>query len=57
MVQTHAMRSWETGESFRALIEADAELMSKVTPGDLDKVFDLGVHFRDVSRTFRAVGL
>ncbi len=57
MVQNHAMRSWETGESFRALVEADAVIMAKVTPNDLDKVFDLGVHFRDVKRTFRAVGL
>lgn len=57
MVQQHAMKSWETGESFRSLIEADRELMSKVTVADLDKVFDLGVHFRDVNRTFKAVGL
>jgi adenylosuccinate lyase len=57
MVQNHAMRSWETGESFRALVEADPVIMAKVTPNDLDKVFDLGVHFRDVKRTFRAVGL
>jgi adenylosuccinate lyase len=57
LVQRHAMRSWETGESFRGLIEADPEVMSKVTEADLDKVFDIGVHFRDVNRTFRAVGL
>jgi adenylosuccinate lyase len=57
MVQRHAMKSWETGQDFRALIEADAAIMAKVTPRDIDKVFDLGVHFKDVNRTFRAVGL
>jgi adenylosuccinate lyase len=51
------MKSWETGQDFRALIEADAAIMAKVTPRDIDKVFDLGVHFKDVNRTFRAVGL
>jgi hypothetical protein len=41
----------------RGLIEADREIMAKVTSADLDKVFDLNVHFTDVGRTFKAVGL
>ena len=57
LVQKHAMAAWETGSELRALVEADPELMSKVTPADLEKVFDLSVHFRDVRRTFKAVGL
>ncbi len=57
MVQRHAMAAWETRQSLRGLIEADPEIMEKVTPADLDKVFDLKVHFRDVARTFKAVGL
>ncbi len=57
MVQRHAMAAWETRQSLRGLIEADSEIMEKVTASDLDKVFDLGVHFRDVARTFKAVGL
>ena len=57
MVQRHAMAAWETRRSLRGLIEADSEIMEKVTTSDLDKVFDLSVHFRDVARTFKAVGL
>jgi adenylosuccinate lyase len=57
MVQRHAMAAWETRQSLRGLIEADSEIMEKVTASDLNKVFDLGVHFRDVARTFKAVGL
>ncbi|MEI6169101.1 MAG: adenylosuccinate lyase [bacterium] len=57
MVQTHAMASWNTKQSLRALIEADKEIMTKVTAADLDKVFDLATHFKDVNRTFKAVGL
>jgi adenylosuccinate lyase len=57
MVQRHAMNAWETGQDLRGLIEADDEIMAKVKPKDLDKVFDLKVHFKDVNRTFRAVGL
>jgi adenylosuccinate lyase len=57
LVQRNAMASWNTGEDLRALIEQDAEIMKKVTPDDLDRVFDIQVHFRDVDRTFKAVGL
>jgi adenylosuccinate lyase len=57
LVQQHAMRSWDSGEDFRALIEADPEIMEKISVRDLDRVFDLSVHFKDVDRTFRAVGL
>lgn len=57
IVQEHAMKSWETGQDFRTLIQSDAELMKKLTKKDLDSVFDLNVHFKDVDRTFKAVGL
>ena len=57
MVQEHAMRSWETGQPLRSFIESDDTIMGRLTPGDLDRVFDLSQHFRDVDRTFKAVGL
>jgi adenylosuccinate lyase len=57
LVQTHAMRSWDTGKDFRTLIEGDKTIMAKISPDDLDGVFDLNVHFRDIDRTFKAVGL
>ena len=57
MVQRHAMTSWETGQDFRALLEADPGIAGKVTGKDFDRVFDVSTHFRDVDRTFRAVGL
>ena len=56
-VQENAMRSWQTGENFRSLVETDAEIMQKLTAADLDRVFDLNLHFKDVDRTFREVGL
>jgi len=57
MVQHHAMAAWETRQNLRDLVEADPEIMTKVTAADLDRVFDLAVHFKDVARTFKAVGL
>jgi adenylosuccinate lyase len=51
------MRCWETGEELRGLIAADPEIMKRIRPAELARVFDLKVHFKDVNRTFRAVGL
>jgi adenylosuccinate lyase len=57
LVQRNAMRAWESGEQLQDLLRADAEVMAKVTGADLKRVFDLRTHFRDVKRTFKAVGL
>jgi len=58
VVQRNAMKSWETGHDFRKLLEADSEIKkAKVKKKDLDKVFDLSVHFKDVNRTFKMLGL
>ena len=57
IVQGHALQAWRTGRSLRSLLEADDRLKGKVSSKDLDAVFDLKVHFRDVARTFEAVGL
>jgi adenylosuccinate lyase len=57
MVQRNAMRAWDEKLDFRRLLESDEELMETITRKDLDSVFDLSVHFRDVDRTFLAVGI
>ena len=48
-VQRHAMRAWEEGLDFPALVRADAELAARV---DLDAVFDLDVYTRNLDVVF-----
>lgn len=57
LVQRNAMKAWESGEHLQDLLRADPEVMARVNPADLKRVFDLKTHFRDVNRTFKAVGL
>jgi len=57
LVQKHALRAWDADQDFRALLAADREIAAKIGPKELDRVFDLKQHFKDVDRTFRAVGL
>jgi len=56
-VQRCAMQVWETGADFRSLLSQDAEIRRYLSDQDLDELFDLRRHFRDVDRTFREVGL
>ncbi len=57
IVQENAMKAWESGESFQELVRGDPRIMRRLSPAELDRAFDLNQHFRDVDRTFRAVGL
>jgi adenylosuccinate lyase len=55
IVQRNAMKAWETGAPLKDLLRADPE--ARVSAKELDRAFDLQTHFRDVNRTFKAVGL
>ena len=56
-VQRNAMESWKTGRPLLELVAADADVARRTTRRELAACFDLKRHFRDVKRTFRAVGL
>ena len=57
IVQRRAMEAWETRQDLQALLAADVEVRKRLTPTELDRAFDLSIHFRDVDRTFRLLGL
>ncbi|WP_448578485.1 adenylosuccinate lyase [Thermosphaera sp.] len=57
LVQRHAMEAWKGGATFRERIMADPEILAHVPRKELEEVFDLTRHFRDIDRTFREVGL
>ncbi|MBI3707115.1 MAG: adenylosuccinate lyase [Proteobacteria bacterium] len=55
VVQRHAMRSWEKGESFRDLLAADPEVADHLPRRNLAALFDLGYHTKHVDTIFRRV--
>ena len=57
MVQRNAMRAWETGDDFRALLLADPEVRAVLSAAEIESCFDLGYHLRHVDAIFRRVGL
>ena len=56
-VQRNALESWRTGKPLLDLLAADADVVRTATRRELVACFDLKRHFRDVKRTFRALGL
>jgi adenylosuccinate lyase len=52
MVQRNAMRAWNGGEDFRALLAADTEVAARFSPQELDACFDLDHHLRNVAEVF-----
>jgi adenylosuccinate lyase len=57
IVQRNAMKAWRGEGHFRDLLQGDAEVRERASKADLDRVFRIDTHFRDVNRTFKAVGL
>jgi adenylosuccinate lyase len=57
MVQRNAMRAWETGEEFQALLLADADVRAVLAPAQIESCFDLGYHLAHIDAIFRRVGL
>ena len=56
-VQRNALAAWRTGQPLLELVESDADIAKTVSRRELATCFDLKRHFRDVKRTFRALGL
>jgi adenylosuccinate lyase len=64
-VQRNAMKVWRkafeggdvsgAGADFRALLGADPDVRAKLSPEELDALFDLAYHFRHVETIFRRV--
>jgi len=57
MVQRNAMRAWEEGEEFKALLLNDPEVRAALSEAEIESCFDLGYHLRHVEEIFRRVGL
>ena len=56
-VQRNALEAWRTRRPLLELAAADADVAKRATRRELAACFDLKRHFRDVKRTFRALGL
>ncbi|MFB3885044.1 MAG: adenylosuccinate lyase [Thermodesulfobacteriota bacterium] len=55
VVQRNAMRVWEKGEDFKALLSQDGEIKRILTQKELEDAFDIRSHLKHVDDIFRRV--
>jgi adenylosuccinate lyase len=55
LVQRNAMKTWELGKDFLAELKSDKDVTAKISPADLDAMFDLDYHTAHVDTIFRRV--
>jgi len=56
-VQRNAMKTWANAKTFKEFILEDAAVMKLLTKREVDDLFDLEVHLRQVDATFKKVGI
>jgi len=57
IVQERAMKVWESGQNFKALIAASDEVMRHLNPQELEELFDPKRSLRQVDYIFQQAGL
>ena len=57
IVQTHAMRAWHDDLDYRELLEADPEVTSRLSPQQLDELFDVNAYLVHIDNSFHRLGL
>ncbi|MBE3581226.1 MAG: adenylosuccinate lyase [Thermoanaerobacteraceae bacterium] len=57
LVQRHAMQAWREGLSFKDVLLRDPEVTSRLSPEEIEGVFDYNYHLKHVDYIFRRAGL
>jgi adenylosuccinate lyase len=55
LVQRNAMKTWNEGKDFLSELKADKDVSAKLKPGDLEAMFDLDYHLKNVDAIFARV--
>ncbi|MFM1817063.1 MAG: Adenylosuccinate lyase [Pseudomonadota bacterium] len=55
LVQRNAMKTWEEGRDFLTELKADGEVTAKLSPAELEAMFDDGYHLEQVDAIFTRV--
>jgi adenylosuccinate lyase len=55
IVQRNAMKVWEEGAEFLAALKSDKDVVSKISPKELEALFDIDYHTKNVNIIFNRV--
>jgi adenylosuccinate lyase len=54
-VQRNAMKVWEQGADFLTELKGDSDVTAKISAGELEELFDIGYHTKNVDVIFKRV--
>ena len=54
-VQKIAMRSWKTEKSFKELLLSDNDINSFLSKSEIEKIFDINYHYKNLNSIFKKV--
>ena len=57
IVQRNAMKTWADSRTFKQFLLDDAEVLEHLTRREVEALFNLEIHLRQVNNTFRKVGI
>jgi adenylosuccinate lyase len=57
LVQRNAMKTWVDLKTFKEYLLQDADVLRHLTRREVEDLFDLSRHFREINRTFQKVGI
>ncbi len=57
IVQRHAMRAWEEGGDFRRSLAEDPDILSHLSPADLDRAFDVQGYLKYAEEILHRAGI
>ena len=55
IVQQISMKSWESQRNFRDLLDLEKKITEYLSKKDLDKIFDINYHFKNVEYIYKKV--
>ena len=55
IIQEIAMKSWKEDKSFKILLKKNKIIKSKITPLEIDKLFDLEHYFKNINKIYKRV--
>ncbi len=57
VAQRNAAQSWDSGADFKSCVYGDADVQARLGAAELDEIFSLEHHLRNVDHTLNAVGI
>ncbi|HLV81601.1 MAG TPA: adenylosuccinate lyase, partial [Chthonomonadaceae bacterium] len=56
VAQRNAAKAW-AGEDFRTAVAGDPVVKERLTPQELDHIFDMAYHLKNLEHTFEVLGI